>query len=1145
MNNEDFKKIVSVYLRELQSNYESVSSAKSNEETLRPRIYQFIAKLAKEIEPEKSEVIHEDYRDNAKPDITIRDRSIAGKPFFGIIEHKNLNPNKKLDNIVIESNKRQLKKYSEYLSSPTQRLIVTDGIDFLFLKPDYFESKSTRYKCVSIARKPLPECWGKAQIDPNFLTLFKKLLQQPGTSKYEIAELIACLADLSKDLSKDIQILLDKTPRDSEQKKFKAAITSLQDSMVKNSHSQLESDKLFSDFTAEVLVFGLFHAHYELENKEKGTLGIPQKRKPFLEKYWERFEELPKRTGLRPFSAVWKATKESGLDESISKVLDLLAHADVWRHLKHPPNFHSLYQTFVEAKGKDTWEYGEFITPVELVRWMARGCIYIADKELKVSLFSKANKIIDPACGTGIFIEEILKLLPKGNINDGPMLRGFEIQAVPHALATRRLWDYASHKSLHDKIGFFLCDTLSDKLAKDKKPEKPEGLTQVQQYLFEDYSDAWNSALPPLVAIIGNPPATTKAQGMFASERRKNRKRIEELSKDWVVKGANLTRAIKNEWALFLRWAVDRVEESKGIVCMVIPESFLELSSFMKARKFILDNFSRSIVLEVDKNCRIQGKADDQLFSKVLQGRSVLIAVKDLGSDKNNALNTPIMYYSIKDKTLDEKKHYLDSMGNKKNSDIFKSFKELKKGQYREHNNYSFRPTKPVPKLYNSFWHLSGNEKSLFVDRVKGGIKLAPVSLNVASDPDILKDRSRYIAKGKPGNWQHSVGNILEEWFKKQKKPPSAVKFTDAVRLEIGKSAKSDPISYSYRPFVKLYCINQTQALQSAFRKAGGKSSGYRFKQDIYDLMHKHKALGFSVAGGTKEIAKDIQHFTTFCWYIPDNDLAKRSNGFIHLDKRENGESNICEKVIDHVQMVVNSNIDFNINIPMKYSWDKICSSLNDDPSRIFLFYAYAVLCSRYLIEEYSGAYYSISNPDDRFRIPIALGKRHFAKLSLFGYMLARLENWEDKEIWNLSFESVLQANFDLPKRNTKDNNPFIKKGEGPYRIMKKALEHYTDKNTEFGRILLYPENSPNAEFWIDEIPAHCLKTEISGYNVLDSWLRERTYPYLRRNLKLSDFEELKSLLWRLDQRDRLIHKVDACMEDLLRKGENGLLRPL
>lgn len=1150
MNQAEFNKLVKRYLRDLQDTYDRIPSGSSNELALRPILYGFVEELSLGIDPARAESVNENPESyGTKPDITIKDKTILGKPLFGLVEHKNLDPKKTLGSKDITSHRQQLEGHLKYIANKTQKLLLTDGIDFIILGTNCFQNEPVAFELVSIAKKPLPEKWETAEINAALLSRFKELLLKPGASMCSPEDVVCSLAGIASELSESIAEILDSSPSNSKQEEVKKALRSLQTSMELNSDARLESKTLFSDFASEVLVFGLFHAHFELESKEEGlgSIGIPNpERKQFLEEYWAKFEELPRKTGLRPFSAVWAALKASGLNQQINKILDLLAHADVGRHIVPPLDFHSLYQAFVKARGRETWEFGEFMTPVELVKWMARMTVSLTSSDLGLSLFANGNKIIDPACGTGTFIEEILNLSSEKKNDDSLILRGFEIQAVPHALATRRLWDLAKHKGVEANSGFFLCDTLSDRLADDERPKSKKDFSQIQQYLFDDFSEAWDSAHPPLVAVIGNPPATPKAQGQFAAERRRNRKIIERLAKEWQSAGKNTARAMKNEWALFLRWSVERLESSKGIMCLVVPESLLESVSFTASRKSMLEKFSRIIVLEVDEDLRRQSNSGNQLFTGVRQGRVVLVATKKSPSRKGNPRNTPIFYHTITDKDVTAKKQFLISQPYSKGANLLASFVEIPKGAERETRSFSFRPSRGIPDLYSVFWPLHSTSKDTSLNAIfeeaKGGLKLAPVPLSIAPDVDVLSERSNYISKGQAGNWKFTVDEIKEKWYKGQRKPPNDKKFTDNVRVEIGKASKK-VISYSYRPFVRSYCLQQTPGLQSALRNAGGKSSGYRYKADIVDTMSKHGAYGIAVSGGTRELSDDLQQFATFCWNIPDNDLSARTNAFIHLEVKEDGSSNVCPALVKHAKAVVASGVNPQVGSDneLKTQWNELCGWAKKSPSRIFLFYSYAVLCSEALVERFAGAYHSTSNPNSRYRIPVASDPDAFARLATLGWILAKLEDWEDQSIWKASTQVTPKMSFVLPARQGKKDNPFIPQTAGPSCLKQAKLETYANGGIDYARIRLTSEGT---DFLIEELPPEVASVNICGYNVVESWLREKTFPYLRRNLRVRDIEELVSLLWRLERRALLIEELDIWLEQVLKQGDSGLVLP-
>ena len=68
----------------------------------------------------------------------------------------------------------------------------------------------------------------------------------------------------------------------------------------------------------------------------------------------------------------------------------------------------------------------------------------------------------------------------------------------------------------------------------------------------------------------------------------------------------------------------------------------------------------------------------------------------------------------------------------------------------------------------------------------------------------------------------------------------------------------------------------------------------------------------------------------------------------------------------------------------------------------------------------------------------------------------------------------------------------------------------------------------------IKEITPEIMSLSIAGHNVVDKWLREKTYSYLRREFSQKDVSELLHLLNSIQTQSRFIEKVDERLSSVL-----------
>ncbi|MFO8108908.1 MAG: N-6 DNA methylase [Thermoplasmata archaeon] len=142
----------------------------------------------------------------------------------------------------------------------------------------------------------------------------------------------------------------------------------------------------------------------------------------------------------------------------------LLAHIRLAEQQRQKPDYHKLFEAFLETFDPQTrFDYGAFYTPPELASFSVRLTQALVETELKgFSLYEPHNKLFDPCCGTGNFLEQLLAHSDRAHL---PKIVGFEILPAPYALAHYRITMLRGEQPHPPpNVSIVLADTLSDAL---------------------------------------------------------------------------------------------------------------------------------------------------------------------------------------------------------------------------------------------------------------------------------------------------------------------------------------------------------------------------------------------------------------------------------------------------------------------------------------------------------------------------------------------------------------------------------------------------------------------------------------------------------------------------------------------------------
>lgn len=1085
------------YLARLQDTYQSVTNygAKSVELACRPIAHDFIEDIVGHICGDDTDAVvyHEARVHGTKntPDWSIVDRSTFGVFCYG--DHKDLDLLGPFT--LTPTDKSQMERYLK-MGRP---LFVFDGLEFTFYHKTL--QNSARH---SLVPKPLSldSDWSQCPVSLEAVHKLRVLLDEPGYYKWTEGQLVELLATRARLISDTLLELLIRPPGSGETLADNTIIDALQDlkQLIEDHHDPtLRNPEACADFIAQVLTFGLFFAH--TQSSQDGE--TPQERFTKIKTFWSA-QFLADARRLAPFGAIFETlenflivdedTLAAGSDLSYwyRDLSGVLAHAEYMGSDDGPTEYHILFERFLTSFDKQQrFDRGAFYTPTVLADWVVQMADALVRQHFQDDLLRLADRIIDPCCGTGSFLEAIVNGA-RGLDGRVPTLIGFEILPAPYALAQYRMASIIHDTPFANRIQLFLTDTLSDRL------HQPP--LAVANTFSTEVSRAAEYTRPPLRIVVGNPPSSIHV----ASEapRAKIATMMDDLRPPPQRRSGrnNTLQAINNESYRFLRWSAARVLESgHGLLALALPEPFIRSISFSTAREWLLKHFQDVWILHLDADGRAGG-VDNSLFD-VLQGRCVLFAVLDPNQPADVATDTQaergrscettaVRYCNISEWPRADKVAFL------KNAVDLNQFDDVTVSD----PEFLFTPSNTYPyALWQKCWplHRSGGNEGIFRFRCSA-IKLAPTSLLFHTDRQQLIARSRGVLSHQRTN----LATWIDDWFKGQRRPPRLNKLTDEVRSTVAAAASGSAdsiIDYSFRPFNQGYAIVD-KGVFSALARAPG--DGTRARPELL-AAYAHGAVGIAVVPATEDVDEGMNRFVTFARYLPDNDLAARGSARVYCNFYPSEGS-------DSSTIAGNTTID----IAKLFNWAA-------DPNDAVLYYTYAVMNSDTYLDTFEGALYRSGNPEAPPRIPVVADREQRRHIADLGSAIAACEesSADVPEIEGLDIE--------WPD----DVGEFRLDNEGKHKLCSSSRT-----------VVLTGTEGERAV--ITGVPEGVIELRVAGHNILKKWIRERTFPYLRRTFRYEDAQDLKLLVQRISAQLDLLSKVNEILDPVLTAGAGALLGP-
>ncbi len=268
----------------------------------------------------------------------------------------------------------------------------------------------------------------------------------------------------------------------------------------------------------------------------------------------------------------------------------------------------TVYERFFQGysvKVADT--HGIVYTPQPIVDFMCASVAEVLEKEFGKPLGSTDVQILDPCTGTGNFVVNLLRRIPKRDLPRmyREQLFANEVMLLPYYIAALNI-EHAFYEITGEYEPFEgLCFVDSLDMAEHAQAEFGF-MTQKNTARVERQKAA------PITVIIGNPPYNVGQ--LNENDNNKNRKYavIERRIHDTYAADSKASNknALSDAYVKFFRWATDRLEGRDGIVCFVSNNGFIDNLAFDGMRKHLAKDFDLLYLVDLKGNIRKDSMRD-------------------------------------------------------------------------------------------------------------------------------------------------------------------------------------------------------------------------------------------------------------------------------------------------------------------------------------------------------------------------------------------------------------------------------------------------------------------------------------------------------------------------------------------------------
>ncbi|MFA5423064.1 MAG: type ISP restriction/modification enzyme [Phycisphaerae bacterium] len=1036
-------------------------------------------------------------------------------PERGVIEAKPLN-----DDSWVTADSNQVSKYWERYG----QVLVTNYRDFVFIGQDengqplkietfrLVDNEDEFWSCACHAKKTASEK------GIHLIEYLKRVIQYSAALKSP-ADLAWFLASYAREARMRIEAVQDLPG-------LSVLRSGLEDALGLKFTGK-DGEHFFRATLIQTLFYGIFSSWvlWSRNNKKSGDTKFN-----WHEAAWNL--RVPMIAGLFEQIATPKKLKPLKIDEVLDWtgiVLNRVDKNEFFRNFEEEHAVQYFYEPFLEAYDPDLRkQLGVWYTPPEIVQYQVQRIDTVLRQELNIAdgLADEAVYVLDPCCGTGTYLVEVLRkirqtLYDKGSdaltaqqLKKAAVKRifGFEILPAPFVISHLQLGLLLQElgapfsEKKNERAAVYLTNALTGW----EPPEKPKDQLPYPELQEEKDAAEKVKQKTPILVILGNPPynafAGTSPEeegGLVDAYKEGLNKTVKEGG--WGIKKFNLD----DLYVRFFRIAEKRIIKGrKGIVSFISNFSYLGEPSFVVMRNNFLKNFDNLWFDCMNGDSREtgkltpDGKPDPSVFSSeynkagIRVGTAVCLMVR-----KEKREKTPSVCF----------RHF---WGANKKQDLLESLnkkdinKQYKKAQPAKENRFSFRPSN-VSENYLEWPKLTDFSK---LPQEHGPVVLRDFCLGAFEYSAIAKRMKAYLDKKIPNE---EILNV----YKGLMTPAynfNPIDIREKFLKERVVFDKNKIINYLFKPYDNRFYYNETR--YGLCCRPSPKLVKQLWKDNSFIISRSHSSLStndeghpicFSRTLGDYDLIRGHARFFPI-WFRKTQKKSKDDDGMTanflgEEPQKETIKANLSEKTKDYLKKL-------NFNDPDK----------NKVAAEVIWMHCLAIAYSpKYLDENADGI------RQDWPRIPLPDSKKVLTESAKLGKQIAALLDTEQdvdgvtagnvsKELSNISLVSRTEQGNINPDEGELDvtagwghagKNGVCMPGKGKL-ITRPYTEDETKTISPQQRTLLGEQTCDvylNDKVYFKNIPLNVWNYYIGGYQIIKKWLSYREKSLLERGLTMEE----------------------------------------
>ena len=271
-------------------------------------------------------------------------------------------------------------------------------------------------------------------------------------------------------------------------------------------------------------------------------------------------------------------------------------------------------------------ELGVWYTPPEIVQYMVGRVEQVLERELGITegLLNEQVIVLDPCCGTGAFLVEVLRRIYQRALNESgsprdaaaaalraarERLNGFEILPAPFVVAHLQIgflltrWQAALGK--RERARVYLTNTLTGWERESADQSYGSFLTSLE----DERTGAQNvKTSARVLVVIGNPPYNAFAGISPAEEGGLVEIYKSGLRSEWGIRKYNLDDLYIRFFRIAERYVTEDSANQRGVVCYISNFSYLDGASFVTMRQRFVQEFDALWFDNLNGDSRETGK---------------------------------------------------------------------------------------------------------------------------------------------------------------------------------------------------------------------------------------------------------------------------------------------------------------------------------------------------------------------------------------------------------------------------------------------------------------------------------------------------------------------------------------------------------